>query len=234
MDSKIDLLNHGFIRLVDWMGSDVSVVRAARVSHDAAWRAGEDEKGDVKLLRYLWRNHHTTPFEAATMTFEVMAPIFVFRQWHRHRTQSYNELSARYRELPELYYVPKPEDIGTPTKDNKQGRDLGGGSRLASDMLAPSMIDRSCAAAFDSYRALLAQGVPRETARSVLPLATYSHMFTTMNLLNAFRFMTLRRDKHAQMEIRVYADAMLELLKPHYPVCCEALKSIKFVAVEES
>src|SRR5687767_9561131 len=95
------VLDHGVVRLVDSMGSDLSVVRAARVSYDAAWRAGEDEGSDARLVGYLWRNHHTTPFEAVTVTFEIVAPIFVLRQWHRHRTQSYNELSARYRELPE-------------------------------------------------------------------------------------------------------------------------------------
>lgn len=100
----VPVLDHGFVRLVDWMGDDCSVVRAARVSYDAAWRAGEDEKGDERLIRYLWKHKHTTPFEAVTFTFEVKAPIFVFRQWHRHRTWSYNELSARYRELPEEYY----------------------------------------------------------------------------------------------------------------------------------
>src|SRR5882672_11447942 len=97
---KIDVLDHGYVRLVDHMGGDLSVVRAARNSYDAAWRAGLDEGGDAKLIRYLYRNRHTTPFEAVTFTFEVCAPIFVFRQWHRHRTWSYNEVSARYTELP--------------------------------------------------------------------------------------------------------------------------------------
>lgn len=226
--NKIELLDHGFIRLVDYMGSDLSVVRAARVSYDAAWRAGEDEGGDAKLLRYLWKNHHTTPFEAATVTFEIAAPIFVYRQWHRHRTQSYNELSARYRELPETFYVPALADIGQQSTTNKQGR-------VATDA------DRSheltvfadqCENSFTTYKFLLAKGWPRELARAVLPLGTYSHMFATMNLLNAFRFMTLRRDPHAQKEIRVYADAMLDLLTPIYPVCCDAFKRFKWVPQE--
>src|ERR1700748_2537341 len=102
---KISLLDFGYVRLIDWMGSDVSVVRAARVSYDAAWRAGEDQGSDARLINYLWKNHHTTPFEAVSFTFEIKAPIFVFRQWHRHRTWSYNELSARYRELPEEIYM---------------------------------------------------------------------------------------------------------------------------------
>lgn len=214
----VSLLDHGFVRLVDAMGSDLSIVRAARTSFDAAWRAGEDEKSDAKLINYLWQHGHTTPFEAVTVTFEVKAPIFVFRQWHRHRTFSYNELSARYRELPEEFYVPEPSVIGSQSKNNKQGRDL----TQERDMMVPSMIDMACRAAFEIYRALLAQDVPRELARSVLPVATYSHMFATCNLLNLFRFLTLRCDAHAQYEIRVYADAMRELARQIAPVAVAA------------
>lgn len=215
---KIDCLDHGFVRLVDSMGSDLSVVRAARVSYDAAWRAGENENSDQRLINYLWKHHHTTPFEAVTFTFEIKAPIFVLRQWHRHRTWSYNELSARYRELPEEFYVPEPDQIGIQSKDNKQGRELG----QPRDMLVPSMIDHSCRTAFGAYRALLAQGVPRELARSVLPVATYSHMFATVDLLNLLKFLTLRCDSHAQYEIRVYADAMRELVREVVPICISA------------
>lgn len=215
----IDILDHGFVRLIDHMGSDLSVVRSARVSYDASWRVGEDAGLDAKLIRYLWKHAHTTPFEAVTFTFEVKAPIFVFRQWHRHRTWSFNELSARYRELPEEYYVPDPSVIGIQSKNNKQGR-----SPAERDMFVPQMIDALCAAAFEAYRTLLAHDVPRELARSVLPVATYSHMFATVNLLNLFRFLTLRCDEHAQHEIRVYADAMLELIRPIVPVCVEAYR----------
>ena len=104
-ERRIDLLDHGFVRLVNSMGDDLSVVRAARVSYDAAWRAGKDQGSDKRLISYLWKHRHTSPFEAVTFTFEVKAPIFVFRQWMRHRTWSYNELSARYRKLPEEFYV---------------------------------------------------------------------------------------------------------------------------------
>ena len=110
---SISVLDHGFVRLVDYMGDDLSIVRSARVSYDAAWRAGEDQGSDHRLIGYLWKHNHTSPFESVEFQFEVMAPIFVLRQWHRHRTWSYNELSARYRELPEIFYVPKPEHIGT-------------------------------------------------------------------------------------------------------------------------
>lgn len=213
----IAVLDHGIVRLVDSMGTDLSIARAARVSYDAAWRAGADESSDEKLIRYLWRNAHTTPFEAVTFTFEVKAPIFVFRQWHRHRTQSLNELSARYRELPETFYVPEASVIGKQAAKNKQGRDA-----AAPDPVSVGMIQLACEAAFSVYRDLLARGVPRELARTVLPLATYSHMFATMNLLNLLRFLTLRHDEHAQYEIRVYADAMLESVRPIVPVAVAA------------
>lgn len=217
----VPCLDHGYVRLVDYMGSDLSVCRAARVSYDAAWRAGTDQGSDERLIRYLWRNHHTSPFEAVTFTFEVKAPIFVFRQWHRHRTWSFNELSARYRELPEEFYVPKPEHIGVQSKDNKQGRDLDGGD-AEDGTIAAATIRNACEEAFGQYRVLLDNGVPRELARSVLPVATYSHMFATVDLLNLMKFFSLRCHEHAQYEIRVYADAMRELIRPIVPVCIDA------------
>ena len=217
---KIDVLDHGFVRLIDHMGGDLSVVRAARNSYNAAWRAGVDEKSDAKLINYLWSHYHTTPFEAVTFTFEVKAPIFVFRQWHRHRTWSYNEVSARYTELPEEFYVPKLEHIGYQSTTNKQARDTGSINAYA--VVIATMIKESCAASFREYHKLLALGTPRELARLVLPMGTYSKMFCTVNLLNLFRFMTLRSDAHAQYEIRVYSDAMIELIKPIVPVCVAA------------
>lgn len=225
MSDRIDLLDFGFVRLVDHMGGDISISRAARVSYDAAWRAGEDEGSDAKLIRYLWKNHHTTPFEAVTLTFEVKAPIFVFRQWHRHRTWSYNELSGRYRELSEEFYVPEPAAIGVQAANNKQGRDLG--ADLTDQQKGDLEFQRNIARhamqkAFEAYRALLADGWPRELARSVLPVATYSHMFATVDLLNLMKFLTLRCDGHAQYEIRVYADAMRDLARTVAPVAISA------------
>lgn len=184
-ENEIKILNHGMIRLIDHMGSDLSIARNARVSYDAEWRAGEDSGGDAKLINYLYKNGHNTPFEAATVTIEVKAPIFVFRQWHRHRTQSYNELSARYKELPEEFYIPE----------------------------------------LDQITILLKNGCPREIARSVLPVGTYSHMFATANLNNWFRFLGERLHPHAQYEIRVYAVALLGILEELYPVAVKAFKS---------
>jgi thymidylate synthase (FAD) len=222
---RISILDHGFVRLVDSMGSDLSVVRAARVSYDAAWRAGDDEGGDAKLIRYLWRHHHTTPFEAVTFTFEIYAPIFVFRQWHRHRTWSYNELSARYRPLPEMFYLPDPANVGVQSTNNKQGRQ--DGADLVERQAEVVMLKEACAASFRTYEKLLAAGWPRELARSVLPVNTYSHMFATVNLLNLMKFLTLRCDDHAQYEIRVYADAMRDLAKSVAPTCIEAWEEVK-------
>lgn len=220
MTAKIDVLDHGYVRLVDHMGGDLSVVRAARVSHDAAWRAGQDQGSDARLIGYLWRNRHTTPFEAVTFTFEIMAPIFVLRQWHRHRTWSYNELSARYRELPEKFYLPDPTKIGAQSRSNKQGRDLDGGiSHRGAQVIR---LNNRMKSAFRLYRELLADGWPRELARSVLPVATYSHMFATVDLLNLLKFLTLRCDGHAQYEIRVYAEALRELVRPLVPECIKA------------
>lgn len=122
--NEIKVLDHGYVRLVDHMGNDLSIVRSARVSYNADWRTGEDEGKDEKLIHYLVKNHHTSPLESVQFTFQVKAPIFVFRQWHRHRTQSYNEVSARYTELPEEFYIPAVEHIGEQSSSNKQMRNI--------------------------------------------------------------------------------------------------------------
>jgi len=226
MTDRLPLLDHGFVRLVDHMGSDLSIVRAARVSYDAAWRAGEDEGSDARLIRYLWKNRHTTPFEAVTLTFEVKAPIFVFRQWHRHRTWSFNELSARYKELPEEFYVPPPGMIGTQSKSSKQARDISASEDedllLDARRWQAERLRAQNVAAFELYRELLATGWPRELARSVLPVSTYSHMFATVDLRNLFGFLSERCNPHAQYEIRVYAEAMVEMARSIAPVAIAA------------
>jgi thymidylate synthase (FAD) len=217
----VAVLNRGFVHLVDWMGSDLSVVRAARVSYAAEWRTGEDEGKDEKLIHYLLKNQHTSPFESVTFTFEVKAPIFVFRQWHRHRTWSYNEASARYTELPEEFYVPAVEQITAQSTDNKQMRTTEVhpyAARFAGDIACV------CEAAFATYKRMLSMGCPRELARGVLPLNTYSHMFATVNLHNLFHFLRLRLHEHAQYEIRVYAEAILKLIEPVVPVCVAAFQ----------
>lgn len=218
--SKIDVLNGGFVRLVDHMGNDLSVVRSARVSYDADWREG-DEKKDEKLIAYLMKNKHTSPFESVQFTFEVKAPIFVFRQWHRHRTWAYNEISARYTELDEGFYVPEVEQITTQHTSNKQMRTDEQHPR------SPELQARmklACDHSFYVYREMIDAGVPRELARSVLPVAAYSRMFASVNLHNLFHFLRLRLHEHAQYEIRVYAEAMLTLIEPIVPVAVAEFK----------
>lgn len=220
-DNFRKVLDHGHVRLVESMGSDLSIVRNARVSYDAEWRAGEDDGKDAKLLNYLLKNKHTSPFESCVFTFDVKAPIFVFRQWHRHRTWSINEISARYAELPEEFYVPELDQITTQSVTNKQMR---------TDLQHPhaqecaNLIRSANSASFAVYKAMIADGVPRELARSVLPVGTYSHMFCSIDLHNLFHFLKLRLHSHAQYEIQVYAEAMLELIEPIVPVSVAAFR----------
>src|ERR1017187_6920222 len=225
MNNKIDVLKGGYVRLVDHMGSDLSVVRSARVSYDAEWREaveGEVDSKDEKLINYLMKNKHTSPFESVVFTFEVKAPIFVFRQWHRHRTWSYNEVSARYTELDMGYYVPELDKITLQSTDNKQMRTTE--KHPHADYIA-RLIDAQCKNAFATYKALLECGTPRELARGVLPVNAYSKMFATIDIHNLFHFLRLRLHEHAQYEIRVYAEAMLEIITPIVPIAIAAFKA---------
>ena len=220
-NNLIKVLDHGHVRLVESMGSDLSIVRNARVSYDAEWRAGEDDGKDAKLLNYLLKNKHTSPFESCVFTFDVKAPIFVLRHWMRHRTQSYNEISARYSELPEEFYVPELDQITTQSATNKQMRTTEQNVN-AEDIRRTITI--ASQAAFIDYKKMIAQGCPRELARSILPVGTYSHMFATVNLHNLFKFIQLRLHPHAQYEIQVYAEAMLELIEPIVPISTAAFR----------
>ena len=224
------VLDHGHVRLVESMGSDLSIVRNARVSYDAEWRAGEDDGKDAKLLNYLLKNKHTSPFESCVFTFDVKAPIFVFRQWHRHRTWSFNEISGRYAELPEEFYVSEPGNYGTQSSSNKQMRNIGAGvdgytaeeweKFLRWENEQRAMMEQC----FILYRKHIQEGMPRELARAVLPLATYSHMFATVDLHNLFHFLHLRLHSHSQYEIRVFAEAMLNLIEPIVPISVDAFR----------
>jgi len=227
MGTTLDILDAGYVRLIDTMGDDLSIVRNARVSYDAAWRAGEDKGSDTRLINYLYKNGHNTPFECVTFTFEIKAPIFVMRQWMRHRTWSFNEISARYRQLEDEFYIPSPSHIGRQSTDNKQMRVMD--EQMDEQIVernwhTSSRIARSCDLSFNEYDSLIEQGVPREVARCVLPLGTYTHLFATVNLSNLFKFLTERQHEHAQYEIRVYADALLELIRPITPVAIAAFE----------
>lgn len=221
---KRDVLDHGFVRLVDYMGDDLSIVRAARVSYDADWRTGENEKSDEKLISYLIRNRHTSPFESVVFTFEIKCPIFIARQWHRHRTWSYNEVSARYTELPEEFYVPKPEHITTQAKDNKQARTQ---EQHGQADYFQAYMRKIAEGAFAQYKEFLDMGCPRELARTVLPLSTYTRYFGTVNLHNLLHFLSLRLHAHAQYEIRVYAEAILDIISNIVPVTVAAWRTMR-------
>lgn len=215
----IKVLDYGHVRLVESMGSDLSIVRSARVSYDADWRGadeGEPKGKDVKLIEYLWKNRHTSPFEAVTFTFEIKCPIFVARQWHRHRTWSYNEVSRRYTEdQDEEVYVPHPSKITGQDPKNKQARtDV----EVAEASMASAIMRRQALDAFHVYRQLLERGVAREIARSVLPQGTYTRFFGTVNLRNLLHFLELRNHEHSQYEIRVYAEALEALARQIVPV----------------
>ena len=175
--------------------------------------------GDEKLLKYLYDNKHSTPFEMAGLIVEVQAPIFVFREWHRHRTQSYNEMSARYTPLPDLNYIPSVERLMLNSKTNKQAATGSGAAELTVEMAENyrARLDNQYAEDEDFYQSALMMGVPKELARIHLPVGRYSKMRASANLRNWLAFLTLRMAPGAQWEIREYANAMGEVIKGLYP-----------------
>lgn len=240
-DNKIKLLDYGHVRLVsymqpvtldsDWSG-DMEIVRNARVSYNAERRkpGPGEEDADKKLINFLKSNEHTSPFESMVFTFDVKCPIFVARQWIRHRTWSYNEVSARYTPLPDEMYIPEPWHMGVQSSSNKQMRnivlwkDMSNIQRLEASTNC-SIIANANKKSYKIYKELLSAGVPRELARGVLPLNIYTHFFGTIDLHNLMHFLKLRLDRqHAQYEIVVYAEAMLKLVEPIVPFSIEAFK----------
>ena len=223
----MQVLDHGSVELLEHMGSDLSIVRNARQSYDADWRAGEDGSGDAKLIRYLMRHRHTSPFEAVAFTFGIKCPLFIARQWHRHRTWSYNEVSARYTQLPEEFYVPDASTIGQQSKDNKQMREADADNEEAGVIQA--YIRANAQSTYLDYERLIELNCPRELARSVLPLSYYTRFSGTVDLHNLFHFIELRIHKHAQWEIQQYARALLDLIEPVVPVATAAFKECRDV-----
>jgi thymidylate synthase (FAD) len=208
------LLDHGYIKLVEAWGSDERIIEAARMSTDKGFQGWPH---DERLLRYLWEHKHHTPFEMAGAIVEVQAPIMVFREWHRHRTQSYNELSGRYTQLPDMFYVPSVERLmgAKQSTKNKQGSEEGFTQQEAESTREEILVSGLKARA--TYEKLLARGVAREVARLVIPVNQYSRMRASANLRNWLAFLTLRCDPSAQWEIRQYANALHEILKPLFP-----------------
>ena len=212
MDCIVQIREHGFIRLVDIMGSDSRIAQAARVSYGGESRGTIEDR---RLIRYMARHGHTSPFEHVVLTFHVKCPIFVARQWQRHRTWSYNEISARYTELPSEYFLPEAEEIVDGSITNRQGRSVE--TVKDAEYIRQNMRD-SNQHANSLYNANLNNGVAKEIARTVLPVAQYTEFYATVNLHNLFHFLKLRTDSHAQLEIREYAEAIIVLLEQTYKI----------------
>lgn len=208
------VLDHGYLNLVETWGSDERIIEAARMSTNKGFQ-GWDK--DSRLLSYLWENKHHTPFEMAGLVVEVYAPIFVAREWFRHRTQSFNELSGRYTELPNDFYIPSLERLknGKQSQKNKQGSEEGFSEDDARALQFE--IDVSCRESRKFYEGLLEKGLSRELARLVIPVNQYTRFRASANLRNWFSFLSLRLDAAAQYEIRQYAEALAVLIKEHFP-----------------
>jgi thymidylate synthase (FAD) len=217
--SEIAVLDHGSIRLIETWGSDEAIIEAARMSTGKGflgWGTRE-APGDEKLLAYLWNHRHTSPFEQAGLRVAVQAPIFVFREWHRHRTQSFNEFSARYAPMPDLHYVPTLERVKIAGGNNKQA---GGVVGLAPDDRITQWLTDAAelqAVVYRHYEHGLELGIPKEVARINTPVARYSKMVASANLLNWLRFLGLRMAPVAQWEIRQYAEALGAFVAEHFP-----------------
>lgn len=213
----IKIHDHGFVGLVDHMGSDAAIVEAARVSYQTGTKA---TRTDRALIRYLMRHKHTSPLEMCEVKLHIRAPIFVLRQWIRHRTASVNEESGRYSEIREMFFSPALGDLAPQSLDNKQGRE--GEFPLHKQKAIRNVIEANNEYSYASYKALLAEDLARELARITLPLTTYSSLYWKIDLHNLLHFLTLRTDSHAQKEIRDYADAILEIIRPLFPYAVEA------------
>ncbi|MFN4986067.1 MAG: FAD-dependent thymidylate synthase [Ignavibacteria bacterium] len=226
-------LDKGFVRLIDVMGDDNAIVQAARVSYGSGTKKVHEDRG---LIRYLMRHLHTTPFEMVEFKFHVKLPIFVARQWIRHRTANVNEYSGRYSEMKDEFYVPDPEQVRAQSATNKQGR--------ADESFAPEEAERirtmmrtTQESLYGEYQDLLNTELAREIARINLPVSNYTEWYWKIDLHNLFHFLRLRIDAHAQYEIRVYGEAMAAIVKAAVPLAYEAFEdyivnSQKFSAQE--
>ena len=228
------LLDHGFVRVIDYMGDDAAVVQAARVSYGKGTKKISEDRG---LIHYLMRHRHTTPFEMCEIKYHVKLPIFVARQWIRHRTANVNEYSARYSILDNEFYLPAPEQIAAQSRSNRQGR----GASLPPTETARvlDLLREDALRAYRGYAELLnedeagnvvdpgRQGLARELARMNLTLGFYTQWYWKTDLHNLLNFLSLRADPHAQYEIRVYADAMVETLERWVPITAEAFRQYR-------
>ncbi|WP_103256679.1 FAD-dependent thymidylate synthase [Tabrizicola aquatica] len=224
------VLDHGFIRVIDYMGDDAAIVQAARVSYGAGTKHVQNDEG---LIRYLMRHWHSTPFEMCEVKLHVKLPVFVARQWIRHRTANVNEYSARYSILDREFYIPAPEHLAAQSTVNNQGR----GEVLTGEEAARvlDLLKSDANRAYDHYEAMLSQdgqqGLARELARMNLPANIYTQWYWKVDLHNLFHFLRLRADPHAQYEIRVYAEAIAACVKDWVPLAYGAFEDYRMGGV---
>ena len=237
----IPVLDHGFIRVVDYMGNDTSIVQAARVSYGKGTKKVNTDAG---LIKYLMRHWHTTPFEMCEIKYHVKLPIFIARQWIRHRTANVNEYSARYSILDKEFYLPNHENLAAQSKNNRQGRGEVLEGNQAKEVL--DLLKKDAEKTYNDYEMMLNErfdgttidenkkGLARELARMNLTLNTYTQWYWKTDLLNLMNFLRLRADSHAQYEIRAYADVMLDTLKKWVPTTYEAFMDYRVGGTEVS
>ena len=237
----IPILDHGFIRVVDYMGNDTSIVQAARVSYGKGTKKVSTDAG---LIKYLMRHWHSTPFEMCEIKYHVKLPIFIARQWIRHRTANVNEYSARYSILDKEFYLPKTENLAAQSQSNRQGRGDVLQGEQAKKVL--NLLKNDAEQTYNNYEMMLNErydgsvinekevGLARELARMNLTLNTFTQWYWKTDLLNLMNFLRLRADHHAQYEIRTYADAMLDTLKKWVPITYEAFMDYRVGGTEVS
>ena len=237
----IPILDHGFIRVIDYMGDDTSIVQAARVSYGKGTKKVSTDSG---LIKYLMRHWHSTPFEMCEIKYHVKLPIFIARQWIRHRTANVNEYSARYSILDKEFYLPSLENLAAQSQSNRQGR----GDVLTGEQAKKvlDLLKKDAEQTYDNYETMLNErydgsiidekqvGLARELARMNLTLNTYTQWYWKTDLLNLMNFLRLRADHHAQFEIRAYADAMLNTVKKWVPITYEAFMDYRVGGTEIS
>ena len=237
----IPILDHGFVRVIDYMGDDTSIVQAARVSYGKGTKKVSTDSG---LIKYLMRHWHSTPFEMCEIKYHIKLPIFIARQWIRHRTANVNEYSARYSILDKEFYLPAQENLAAQSKNNRQGR----GEVLTGDQAEKvlNLLKSDAERTYENYEVMLnerydgsvinvkSSGLARELARMNLTLNTYTQWYWKTDLLNLMNFLKLRADSHAQFEIRAYADVMLDTLKKWVPITFDAFMDYRVGGIEVS
>ncbi|MCI0511740.1 FAD-dependent thymidylate synthase [candidate division KSB1 bacterium] len=221
LEKPFPCLNHGFVRLIDYMGSDASIVQAARVSYGQGTKRLREDRN---LIRYLMRHHHTTPFEMVEFKFHCKMPIFVARQWIRHRTASVNEYSLRYSRALDEFYLPEPGSLQMQSQQNRQGRDAATVPTAVQTQVL-EILKRGVHQSWQDYEALEQAGLARELARINLPLSLYTEWYWKIDLHNLLHFLSLRLEEHAQYEIRVYAEALAQIIQTVVPITWEAYKN---------